>query len=52
MSGFIYLASPYTHPDPAVRARRYLAACRAARRPAVRRLVETEKDYAGDTNYI
>lgn len=26
----IYLASPYSHPDPAVRDQRYLAACRAA----------------------
>ena len=26
----IYLASPYSHPDPTVRDRRYLAACRAA----------------------
>ena len=26
----IYLASPYSHPDPVVRDRRYLAACRAA----------------------
>jgi len=26
----IYLASPYTHPDPAVREARYQAACRAA----------------------
>lgn len=26
----IYLASPYTHPDPAVRQRRFDAACRAA----------------------
>ena len=26
----IYLASPYSHPDAAVRSRRYLAACRAA----------------------
>lgn len=25
----IYLASPYSHPDPAVRADRYRAACRA-----------------------
>ena len=25
----IYLASPYSHPDPAVRDQRYLAACRA-----------------------
>jgi len=25
----IYLASPYSHPDPAVRAERYRAACRA-----------------------
>lgn len=24
----IYLASPYSHPDPAVREQRYLAACR------------------------
>jgi nucleoside 2-deoxyribosyltransferase len=26
----IYLASPYTHPDPAVREQRFQAACRAA----------------------
>jgi nucleoside 2-deoxyribosyltransferase len=26
----IYLASPYSHPDPAVREERYVAACRAA----------------------
>jgi nucleoside 2-deoxyribosyltransferase len=26
----IYLASPYSHPDPAVRRRRFKAACRAA----------------------
>ena len=26
----IYLASPYSHPDPAVRERRFKAACRAA----------------------
>ncbi len=26
----IYLASPYTHPDPAVRQARFEAACRAA----------------------
>lgn len=26
----IYLASPYTHPDPAVRQERFEAACRAA----------------------
>lgn len=26
----IYLASPYSHPDPAVREERYRAACRAA----------------------
>ena len=26
----IYLASPFTHPDPAVRQRRFEAACRAA----------------------
>ena len=25
----IYLASPYSHPDPAIRDQRYLAACRA-----------------------
>lgn len=25
---FIYLASPYSHPDPAVREGRYVAACR------------------------
>ncbi len=26
----IYLASPYSHPDPAVREQRFRAACRAA----------------------
>ncbi|MBC7855845.1 MAG: DUF1937 family protein [Pirellulaceae bacterium] len=26
----IYLASPYSHPDPTIRDQRYLAACRAA----------------------
>lgn len=26
----IYLASPYSHPDPAVRESRYMAVCRAA----------------------
>ena len=26
----IYLASPYSHPDPAVREQRFVAACRAA----------------------
>jgi hypothetical protein len=26
----IYLASPYSHPDPAVREQRYVAACKAA----------------------
>lgn len=30
MSGYIYLASPYTHPDPAVRQQRYEAAVKAA----------------------
>lgn len=30
MSGFIYLASPYTHTDQTIRDLRYLAACRAA----------------------
>src|SRR3990167_3152099 len=30
MNGFVYLASPYSHPDPAVREFRYRAACRAA----------------------
>lgn len=29
-SGFVYLASPYTHPDPAVREERFQAVCRAA----------------------
>jgi len=28
----IYLASPYTHPDPDVRAKRYLAVCREVAR--------------------
>lgn len=28
----IYLASPYSHPDPEVRHRRFVAACRAAAR--------------------
>lgn len=30
MSGLIYLASPYSHPDPAERERRYKEACRVA----------------------
>lgn len=30
MSGLIYLASPYSHPDPLVRERRFNAACHAA----------------------
>ena len=30
MSGFLYLASPYSHPDPEVRHERFLGACRAA----------------------
>lgn len=30
MSGYIYLASPYSHPDRGVREARFLAACRAA----------------------
>ena len=30
MSGYIYLASPYSHPDLAVRVARYEAACKAA----------------------
>lgn len=30
MTGFTYLASPYTHSDPAVREQRYRDACRAA----------------------
>lgn len=30
MTGFIYLASPYTHENPSVREQRYLAVCRAA----------------------
>lgn len=30
MTGFTYLASPYSHPDPDVRHQRYLHACRAA----------------------
>jgi hypothetical protein len=33
MSGYyVYLASPYSHPDPAVKQARYEAACRAAAR--------------------
>ena len=30
MNGFWYLASPYSHPDPAVRQQRFDAVCRAA----------------------
>lgn len=30
MNGFIYLASPYSHPDPKVREQRFEAACKAA----------------------
>lgn len=30
MSGFVYLASPYSHPDPAVRERRFLEVCKVA----------------------
>ena len=30
MNGYIYLASPYSHVDPAVRVARFNAACRAA----------------------
>ena len=30
MSGYIYLASPYSHPDLAVRVARYDAACKAS----------------------
>lgn len=30
MNGYIYLASPYSHPDPAVRIVRFQAACHAA----------------------
>lgn len=30
MHGYSYLCSPYTHPDPSVRASRYEAACKAA----------------------
>ncbi len=30
MSGYVYLSSPYTHPDPAVRESRFKAACKAA----------------------
>jgi len=29
-SDLVYLASPYSHPDPAIRQARYQAACRAA----------------------
>jgi hypothetical protein len=32
MSNLIYLASPYTHPEPAVREARFRAVCRAAAR--------------------
>lgn len=30
MTGFVYLASPYTHPDPAVRERRFVEVCKVA----------------------
>ena len=30
MSSFVYLASPYTHPDPAIRERRFVEVCRVA----------------------
>ena len=30
MKGLIYLASPYSHPDPAVRHARFVAVCHAA----------------------
>lgn len=30
MSGYIYLASPYSHPNPAVREMRYVEVCKAA----------------------
>lgn len=30
MSGFIYLASPYSHPDTGIRESRFQAACKAA----------------------
>lgn len=30
MNGFIYLASPYSHPDPKVREQRFEQACKAA----------------------
>ena len=29
MNGFLYLASPYTHPSPTIREERFQAACRA-----------------------
>lgn len=32
MSGFVYLSSPYTHPDKEVRQKRFEAACRASAR--------------------
>lgn len=35
MSGFWYLASPYSHPDESVREARFVAACRAAASIAV-----------------
>lgn len=30
MSGYTYLSSPYSHPDPAIREARFHAACKAA----------------------
>lgn len=30
MSGYAYLASPYSHPDPSVREARYIEVCKAA----------------------
>lgn len=33
---FIYLASPYSHPDPAVREARYVAACKKTAQYAVK----------------
>ncbi len=30
MSGFTYLASPYSHPNPEIRLQRYIEACKAA----------------------
>ena len=37
--GLIYLASPYTHPDPIVREARFCAACRQAARMIQNRIL-------------